>query len=181
MYTTPFASLRVPDVDDTDMNQALVDLATDIQWRADRNLARIAELSRRRGFLVQSTSSPAMPNGSIVTVPFDTVQWDTGGFLTSSTVVTLTRGLWIIAAALSMDGSGSLIWSLMDVVGSTYGNVTAKQNGAFSASVTSISWLSSSGLMYTTGETISMHALQSSSGAGSMGLGYMAGAKIGNL
>ena len=181
MYTTPFASLRVPDVDDTDMDQSLLNLATDIQWRLDRNLARLAELSRRRGILVNCYSSPSMGSGAVVTVPFDNVSWDTDGYFTSSTTITLTRGLWLIAGSSSISGSGSLTWALTVVTGSTYGNILGKQNGPFSASVTSLSWVSGTGLLYTDGEDISMYSVQSSSGTGSMGITTLAAAKIGNL
>jgi hypothetical protein len=183
MYTTPYASLRVPSLDDTNMQQALIDLATDIQFRSSRNQARLDEIRRRRGVCVRASSGLAMGSGSVVTIQFTTEVWDTDGYFnpSSNTVVTLPRGLWMVTAGVVMDGSGSLTWSLMDVAGASYGNIAAKQNGPFASSVASSSWLSASGIFYTTGENVSMHALQASGGAGSLGSAVMVIYKIGNL
>lgn len=183
MYTTPFASLRVPEIDDVDINQGLINLATDIQFRAEANAARLAEVQRRRGVGLANTSSTALANGAVVAVPFNSETWDSDGYFNpgSNTIVTLTRGLWRVYASAQLLGSGTLSWALMDVTGSTYGAVFAKQTGAFAASVSSTANLAGSGIFYTAGETITMHVLQSSGGAGSIILARMYVMRLGRI
>jgi hypothetical protein len=183
MYTTPFASLRVPAVDDENMRQGLIDLATDIQYKCDRNLARLTELRRRRGAGVVSNSGIAVASGAVVTVAFNQERWDSDGYFDpgSNTIVTLTRGLWLVNATASFSGSGTLSWSLFDVAGSVYGNVIGKQNGPFATGITSLTWLAATGLFYSTGETLTMHVLQSSGGAGTLSSASLTVMKIGNL
>lgn len=183
MYTTAYASLRVPHVDDTDMRQALIDLATDVQYRSERNAARLAELRRRRGVCVRASSGQSMGSGSVVTVQFTTESWDTDGYFNpaSNTIVTLPRGLWMVYAGISMNGNGTLSWSLMTVTGSVYGNIIGNQNGTFSALATTLSWLSGSGIFYTNGETVSMTGVQASLGTGSLAGAAMIIMKLGNV
>lgn len=183
MYRTPFASLRVPSIDDTDPPQGLINLATDIQFKADVNAARLAEVRRRRGVALSSNAATALASGSLVAVPFDFEEWDTDNHFTvgSPTIVTLPRGLWLVYASALFIGSGSLSWSLMDVTGSVSGAIFARQNGTFAASVTSTSELSGSGMFYTTGENLTMHLLQSSAGAGSIVQAKFRAMRIGSV
>lgn len=183
MFTTAYASLRVPTIDDLDMRQALIDLATDVQYRTERNAARLAELKRRRGVGVRAGSGASMGSGSVVTVPFTTESWDTDDYFNpaSNTIVTLPRGLWMVYAGISMNGNGTLSWSLMTVAGSVYGNIFANQNGTFGGSITTLSWLAGSGIFYTNGETVSLTGVQASTGTGSLSQAAMIIMKLGNV
>ena len=183
MYRTSFASLRVPDLDDPNMDQALVDLATDIQYQTDRNAARVLEMRRRRGALVENTAMPAMASGAVVTAVFGDEVYDTDNYVdlvANNTRIVVTRGLWLVTGSVFALGGGDLNTLLLSIGGSVFGNITFNQNGPFGS--TSDGTSSASGLLYSTaGENVTMTVTQLSPGAGTLISARMAVAKIGNL
>src|SRR4030065_550510 len=102
MFRTPYGSIRVPDVDDVNMDQALVDMATDMQYRTDRNSARLAEVMRRRGVMVEAPGTTPMASGAVVTAIWSDVLWDTDDYVdlvVSTTAIVLPRGLFLITGS----------------------------------------------------------------------------------
>lgn len=182
MYRTPFASLRVPDIDDVDMPQGLIDLATDIQWRAESNAARLAEVKRRRGCYVESTSQ-TINHSSLTALSWVDTIYDTDGYVnipSFPTRITVPRGVYLVTAGTQFSGTGNLNTAYLQIYTSVWGTVSVTQTGPISTPTAS---LTTSGILYSpAGEYITVNCYQMSSvGAGTIFGGTAKVAKIGNL
>jgi len=183
MYRTPFASIRVPDIDDVDMRQALIDAFTDIQYRTERNAARVAELQRRRGAAVSAVYGTPLASGAVVTVPWGAELYDSDAYVdlaVSTTNVVVPRGLFLVTASAAFIGSGNINTAQVNIAGSVSTNIASTQSGPFG--YTSLVTLSTVGVFYSAaGENVTMTVYQISGGAGIINSAEMAVAKIGIL
>lgn len=183
MYRTPFASIRVPDVDDVDMRQSIINTFTDIQYRVERNAARVAEIQRRRGAKVSAVYGTALASGAVVTVPWGAELYDSDAYVdlaVSTTNVVVPRGLFLVTASAIFTGSGNINTSQINIAGSVTSNIASTQGGPFGS--TSLAALSTVGLVYSAaGENITMTVYQISGGAGIISSAELTVAKIGIL
>lgn len=181
MYRTQFASIRVPDVDDTNMPQALIDAGTDIQYATERNAARLDEVKRRRGAFVEG-GSQALPNSTLVAAIWTDVIYDTGTYVnlgTFPTRVTVPRGLHLVTASMIMNGGANLNTAYLEIASPTYGILVNTQVGPINSSAAT---LTIQGPIYSVaGEYVTVSCFQISGAVGSISLSSCKVAKIGTL
>jgi hypothetical protein len=183
MYRTRFASLRCPDLDDTNPETALRNLATDIQYHAERNAARVEELKRRRGVYVYGDGT-ALPSGALTTAVWDGEDYDTDGYFdpaVSTSYITVPKGVFLVSASCTINGGGPLNFAYMIVIGSVFvPPIAVNQNGPFTydygSPITATGILPSSAT-----QTVTVKCFQSSAGAGTINGQRLKVAKIGLL
>ena len=184
MYRSKFASLRIPDVSDTDQARALQELSSDIQYLTQRNVDRLNELKRRRGALLQaSTVAGAIPNMSLTTIQWDFSSYDTDGYfnpLVSTTNLNVPPGVFLVSTwfyPIPTSGGAKIVY--IETYGSVSG-IVAKNQVEFSSALGAE--LSATGLTWSpAGETMTLRVIQGSGSTLSTYYATMAVAKIGNL
>lgn len=185
MYRTMFASLRVPDIDDTNQAEGLLNLSTDIQYCTARNEARLKELERRRGAHVSTSASSVipLPNGIFVTIPWDTVTYDSDNYVdlsVSTTNIVVPKGVFIVSGSGHTSGTGIVNTAWISISGSVYGTIASNQCGPFASSRSVL--ISLVGIFYSVaGENVTMRFMQTSGAAASLSTSNLSIAKIGNL
>lgn len=184
MYRTRFASLRVPEVDDTDQAQGLLNLSTDIQYAVDRNMARVDEIKRRRGVYLWSSLSTLFPNTTTTLVEWSDIDYDTDGYVdlsTSLTNVTVPPGVFLISGTIQLDFSGLTVNTMYALIsGSTFGPIAINQFGPAAGSA--FVPISLVGLLYSqAGETVTMTGYQISGATVPLFNASLVVSKIGNL
>lgn len=183
MYRTTFASLRVPDVDDTDQPKALIDLATDIQYRVEQNAERVNEVKRRRGVYLNGVFGMPVPNMVLTTIQWDSVNYDTDSYVdlsVSTTNITVPSGVFLTSANIGVSSSALIDTLYVVISGTTYGTIAANQLGPTAAAtggMVSLVGLFNSPL----GETVTVSCYQRSGAAGTLYNPRFTLAKIGNL
>lgn len=182
MFRTSYASLRVPDLDDTDMVSATQALMADIQYRLEQNQARVNELKRRRGTAVTASGSQAISSATLTTVQFATERYDTDSYFDSTislTNFTVQRGLYLVSFQGFMSAGAVINTAYCDLVGSVAGTFAYNQVGPFASTTTAtvsvISMLRSEG-----SQTVTARLYQHSGTAGTIVDADLEMARIGN-
>jgi len=134
MPSTGYAGLRYPALDDTNINQATLDLLSDIEFRNNVNVARLAELKRTRGCWVKFAGSTNLASSATVVVTYTSEVIDTDNYVNlavSNTNITLPKGLFLITASTLMTCSTAINSSQMELLfgGSVY---ASHSNGVYS-------------------------------------------------
>lgn len=135
MPRTTYANIRYPALDDVDMNQAFLDLLSDIEYRNGTNAQRVGEVKRRRGVQVFGTFGGInLPHNVSTTCTYDTEGFDTEGCVdlaVSNTNINLTRGLWLISGGVLITNSTALRTCMVELnMGGTV--IASSSNGPFS-------------------------------------------------
>lgn len=183
MYRTPFASLRVPDIDDVNQPGALVNLAADIQYRTEANKSRVSEVKRRRGVYLNGVLSMPVPNSALTVVQWDSVNYDTDDYVNlsvSATNITVPSGVFLVTANIGVLSSAAINTLYVIISGTTYGTIAVNQFGPAAVATSAI--VSLAGLFHSPlGETVTVSCYQVSGAAGSLYSSRFTLAKIGNL
>lgn len=181
MFRTEYASIRVPDIYDTDMAESVRAMMADIQYRLYQNQVRVDELKRRRGARAYAGGAQVINSGVLTTVQYATESYDSDGYVdlgSSSTNFSIPKGLFFFSFNGLLTG-GTINTAYAEIIGSTYGTICANQCGPFT--YTTIASISTVGLMYSTvAQTVTARVLQISGSAGVIATGYLQVARIGN-
>lgn len=134
MPRTPYASIRYPYLDDTNMNQAAMDLFSDIEIRNNFNAARIAELKRTRGAWVEySGSGIAAASGATTLATYTTEMVDTDNLVnlgTNNSSIFIPKGLWFITGSVMMFcGTAEIGTAMVELWFNTSTSYASSSNG----------------------------------------------------
>lgn len=178
MFRTPVMSIRVPDVDDTDIPGALLDMMTDVEYIIDRQSARIAEIRRRNGALLTDSSAVVLPTGANTTIQWGAVTFDTDGYtniIAAPANIVLPDGIWWIYFNAIIIGAGALADACAQLNGSVSGALCYSISPTTQTSTNvSISTLVKGG------ETFTASVYQNSGGNGSL-IGDFGATKIATI
>jgi hypothetical protein len=184
MYRTRFASLRVPDVDDDNQDAALIDLATDIQYQLEGRARRVQEIKRRRGAMVNKTTTTPLPASTLTATVWDEAVYDSDEYVdlvSDPTGISIPRGAFLIAASCYIDSTGistgTVGFQYMVVSGAIYGGIAENQIGP---TVQLGASLSATAAIYSAvPDVITLKCLQQSPDPGVIRYARMAVTKIG--
>lgn len=134
MPRTPYAGIRYPYLDDVNMNQAAMDMFSDIEIRNSINAARVAELKRTRGAWVEyGGAGIASASGVSTLATYTTEVLDTDNLVnlgTNSSSIFLTKGLWFITGSILLFcGTADIATAMVELWFNTTTSYASSANG----------------------------------------------------
>jgi hypothetical protein len=181
MYRTPFAGIRVPDVDDTDIATAMTNMLTDIEYEIGKYSSVVDEITRRRGARVDG-GAVALPVSVYVSCQFASEIWDTDNYfnIASPTVLSVGTGVFLASGSAIVLGGGVLSTVHIRINGSVAGAISANSGGPFNTA-TSIMQSTVGIFASTAAQTLTLDCYQKSAGAGQIASSEFRIAKLSEL